>query len=202
MKIWLATFNPGKIREFQTLFDPKFFNFQIAREIPNYSAPEEDGETFEANAKIKGESLFAILNYKDVVIAEDSGLVVDGLNGYPGIFSARYAGPTATDLQNNDKVLKMLKLRSPNNRKAKFVSCVFLKAPDFELCAQAEVQGEISLNMKGNSGFGYDPIFIPEGYTQTIAELGLAIKNKISHRKKATEQLKDQLMLKCPQWFN
>lgn len=201
MKIWLATFNPGKIREFQNLFDPKFFNFQIARDVPSYSAPEEDGETFEANAKIKAESLFAVLNNNEVVIAEDSGLVVEGLSGYPGVHSARYAGLKATDLQNNDKVLKMLKLRSPTHRKAKFVSCIYLKAPGFEICTQGEVTGDIAMSMKGTTGFGYDPIFIPEGYNQTMAELGLAIKNKISHRKKATQALKDLLIDKHPEWF-
>ncbi len=202
MNIWLATFNPGKIREFQSLFDPKQFNFQIAKDVSSYSAPAEDGQTFEDNAKIKAESLFAVLNSKEVVISEDSGLVVEGLNNYPGIFSARYAGPTATDLQNNDKVLKMLKLRSPNNRKAKFVSCIYLKSPEFEICTLGEVQGEISMSMKGQTGFGYDPIFIPEGYSQTMSELGLAVKNKISHRKKSVQMLKDQLIDKRPDWFN
>jgi XTP/dITP diphosphohydrolase len=200
--IWLATFNSGKIREFQTLFDPKHFNFKIAKELANYSAPEETGTTFLENAKLKADSLYSVLNTQQAVIAEDSGLVVEGLNGFPGIFSARYAGDKASDAQNCDKVLKMVKIRTPQMRKAKFVSCLYFKGPDFELHAQGEVHGEISISPRGASGFGYDPIFIPEGYTQTMAELGLAVKNKISHRKLAAQTLKQALLEKSPEWFN
>ncbi len=198
---WLATFNSGKIREFEILFDPLLFKFKIARDVPNYSAPDETGTTFLENAKIKAESLYAVLNNSEPVIAEDSGLVVEGLNGFPGIFSARYAGDKASDAQNCDKVLKMVKIRTPLARKAKFVSCLYFKGPDFEISTIGEVHGEISMGPKGASGFGYDPIFIPEGYDKTMAELGLAIKNKISHRKLATQSLKQALMEKYPEWF-
>lgn len=200
--IWLATFNSGKIREFESLFDPKFFKFKIAKELANYSAPEETGSTFLENAKIKADSLYSVLNNQQPVIAEDSGLVVEGLNGFPGIFSARYAGDKASDAQNCDKVLKMVKIRTPQMRKAKFVSCLYFKGPDFELHTQGEVHGEISISPKGASGFGYDPIFIPEGYSQTMAELGLAVKNKISHRKLAVQSMKQALQEKSPDWFN
>jgi XTP/dITP diphosphohydrolase len=202
MKIWLATFNPGKIREFETLFNKKFFEFKIARDIKSYSPPAETGETFFDNAKIKADSLFEMLNRNEIVIADDSGLCVEGLNNFPGIFSARYAGEKATDLQNNDKVLKMVKLRTPTNRKAKFISQIYIKTPEFEFSAQGELMGTISQSIKGSSGFGYDPIFIPDGYEQTMAELGLAIKNKISHRKKSVQALKDYLVLHKPGWFN
>lgn len=200
--IWLATFNSGKIREFESLFDPQHFKFKIAKELPNYSAPEETGTTFLENAKLKAVSLYSVLNTQQAVIAEDSGLVVEGLNGFPGIFSARYAGDKASDAQNCDKVLKMVKIRTPQMRKAKFVSCLYFKGPDFELHAQGEVHGEISISPKGAYGFGYDPIFIPEGYDQTMAELGLAVKNKISHRKLAVQSLKQALQEKSPQWFD
>lgn len=201
MNFWLATFNTGKVREFESLFDPKLFNFKLAKDVRNYTAPDETGTTFEENAKIKADSLYAVLNNDEPVIAEDSGLIVEGLNGYPGIFSARYAGEKASDLQNCDKVLKMLKIRSPNMRKAKFVSCLYFKSKDFELHTWGEVEGNISLAPHMKSGFGYDPIFIPEGYKVTMSELGPAIKNKISHRKKAVQSLKVALMEKSPEWF-
>lgn len=199
--IWLATFNPGKIREFESLFDPKLFKFKIAKDVPSYSPPDETDTTFLENAKLKAESLYAVLNSSEPVIAEDSGLVVEGLNGYPGIYSARYAGDKASDAQNCDKVLKMVKMRTPTMRKAKFVSCIYFKGPDFELHTMGEVHGEIAITPKGTTGFGYDPIFIPEGYNQTMSELGLAIKNKISHRKIAVQSLKQALQEKSPEWF-
>lgn len=202
MTFWLATFNPGKIREFESLFDPKIFKFKIARDVASYSAPDETGTTFLENAKLKAESLFAVLNNAEPVIAEDSGLVVEGLNNYPGVFSARYAGDSASDAQNSDKVLKMLKIRSPNMRTAKFVSCLYFKSKDFELHTMGEVTGKIAMGPRGSAGFGYDPIFIPDGYEQTMAELGLALKNKISHRKKAVQSFKEALLEKAPHWFN
>jgi XTP/dITP diphosphohydrolase len=202
MNFWLATFNPGKIREFESLFDPKIFKFKIAREVASYSAPEETGTTFLENAKLKAESLFAVLNNAEPVIAEDSGLVIEGLNNYPGVFSARYAGDSASDAQNSDKVLKMLKIRSPNLRTAKFVSCIYFKCAEFELHTFGEVTGKIAMGPRGSTGFGYDPIFIPDGYDQTMAELGLAVKNKISHRKKAVQSFKEALLEKAPHWFN
>lgn len=201
MNIWLATFNPGKIREFEALFDPNFFQFRIAKSVENYTAPEENGTSFKDNAKIKADSLYAVLNTQEPVIAEDSGLVVEGLNGYPGVFSARYAGDNASDIQNSDKVLKMVKIRTPKMRKAKFISCIYFKSKDYELHTIGEVHGQIAISPKGSTGFGYDPIFIPDGYEQTMAELGLAIKNKISHRRNAVQLLKLALQEKSPEWF-
>lgn len=201
MTFWLATFNHGKIKEFESLFDPKFFQFKLAKDAIGYSPPAETGATFIENAKIKAEALFAVINEVAPVLAEDSGLVVEGLGGYPGVFSARYAGDNASDAQNCDKVLKMLKIRSPLNRKAKFVSCIYFKSKDLEFHVQGEVQGTIAQGFRGTSGFGYDPIFIPEGYEQTMSELGLATKNKISHRKKTVQALKEILNDKHSEWF-
>ncbi len=202
MKFWLATFNSGKTREFETLFETSLFQFITAKDVTNYSAPEETGTTFLENAKIKASSLYAVLNNQEPVISEDSGLVVEGLNGYPGIFSARYAGDNASDVQNNDKVLKMVKIRTPKMRRAKFVSCIYFKSNDFELHTVGEVSGSIAMGPKGENGFGYDPIFIPDGYDQTLAELGFAVKNKISHRRNAVHSLKLALLEKSPEWFN
>lgn len=191
--LWIASFNPGKLTEFKRLFADQPFEIKLAKDIPGYQSPAETGESFEANAKIKALSLFKILRQEEWVLAEDSGIMADGLGGIPGVHSARYAGPNASDLLNNDKLLKMIKLRSPLNRKAQYVSCLYLKSPDMEFSVSAELHGQISLSAKGKDGFGYDPIFIPEGYDKTLAELGLGIKNQISHRQKACLAFKQEL---------
>jgi XTP/dITP diphosphohydrolase len=126
------------------------------------------------------------------VIADDSGLVVDQLNGEPGVCSARYSGPNATDLQNNMKLINAVKyLHEPHL--AKYVcSAVFYNGGKY-LTAEGEEKGTIILNAKGVNGFGYDPLFIPENYSLTMAELDPKEKNKISHRAKAFNELKEQL---------
>lgn len=191
--LWIASFNPGKLSEFKRLFTDQKFDIKLAKEIAGYQSPEETGDSFEANAKIKAYSLFKILRQQEWVLAEDSGIMVDGLGGLPGVHSARYAGPNASDLLNNDKLLKMLKLRSALNRKAKYVSCIYVKGPEVEFSVMGELEGDIALSAKGKEGFGYDPIFVPTGYDKTLAELGLGIKNQISHRQKACLALKNEL---------
>ncbi len=191
--LWIASFNPGKLTEFKRLFEQQNFDLRLAKDIAGYESPEETGDTFETNAKIKAYSLFKILRQEEWVLAEDSGIMVDGLGGLPGVHSARYAGPKASDLLNNDKLLKMLKLRSPLNRKAKYVSCIYIKSPDVEFSVFGELEGQIAHSAKGKEGFGYDPIFIPTGYDKTMAELGMGIKNQISHRQKACAALKTEL---------
>lgn len=191
--LWIASFNPGKLGEFKRLFEKQNFNIRLAKEIAGYEPPPETGTTFEENARLKAYSLFKILRQEEWVLAEDSGIMVDGLGGLPGVHSARYAGPHASDLLNNDKLLKMLKLRSALNRKAKYVSCIYIKSPEVEFSVFGELDGNIAQSAKGKDGFGYDPIFIPEGYDKTLAELGLGIKNQISHRQKACSALKNEL---------
>ena len=190
MTIWLATFNLGKIKEFESIFHNFDIQFKLAGEWPHYTSPEETGYTFSENAKIKGESLFSVLSPKEGVLAEDSGLVVEGLNGSPGVYSARYAGEEASDEENNNKVLKALDSQNPDKRNAKFVSFVYFKTPKIQISVQGEVQGQIAPKPCGNSGFGYDPIFIPQGHSHTFAELGTSTKNTMSHRKMALEKLK------------
>ncbi|MCO5113314.1 MAG: RdgB/HAM1 family non-canonical purine NTP pyrophosphatase [Bdellovibrionaceae bacterium] len=191
--LWIASFNPGKLTEFRRLFEQQSFDLRLAKDIAGYESPEETGDTFEANAKIKAYSLFKILRQEEWVLAEDSGIMVEGLGGLPGVHSARYAGPKASDLLNNDKLLKMLKLRSPLNRKAKYVSYIYIKSPDVEFSVFGELEGQIAHSAKGKEGFGYDPIFIPTGFDKTMAELGMGIKNQISHRQKACTALKTEL---------
>ncbi|MAH80815.1 MAG: non-canonical purine NTP pyrophosphatase, RdgB/HAM1 family [Rickettsiales bacterium] len=146
----------------------------------------EDGLTFEQNAIKK---VVAISQLKDdILIADDSGLEVDCLNGRPGVFSARYGGESLTDLQRCEHLLKQIE--HDVNRKARFVCSIALKLPNSSIqTVQGIVEGDLSKEPKGESGFGYDPIFIPSGYDQTFAELGPLVKHSISHRSKALIQV-------------
>lgn len=186
MEIWVATGNAGKVKEFKELL-PGHDIFSI-QDMKSYSSPPETGKTFEDNAKIKAKS-FKSVKPGVWVIGEDSGLEVDGLGGMPGIFSARYAGDNARDVENTSKVLKMLNIRSPGNRKAQFRCVMIAYDPQgVEHKFEGILKGEIAKDMKGTNGFGYDSIFIPEGHTKTFAEMTIQEKNKISHRFQAVSQ--------------
>lgn len=190
MTIWLATFNPGKIKEFQLILHDFKIQFRLASEWSGYCSPEEVGSFFSENAKIKGDSLFSTIFPKEGVLAEDSGLVVEALKGAPGVYSARYAGEKASDWDNNKKVLEMLDSMNLSQRSAKFVSAIYFKNTQVEVSVQGEVQGQIAKQPRGDGGFGYDSIFIPQGYSQTFAELGTSVKNALSHRKEALKRLR------------
>ncbi|MCS6839089.1 MAG: RdgB/HAM1 family non-canonical purine NTP pyrophosphatase [Bdellovibrionaceae bacterium] len=184
MDIWIASFNGGKIRELSALIqrDRPHWVIHHPQEIPGYSAPQETGNTFEENARIKVRSLAAV-KPGHWILGEDSGLVVPGLNGLPGIHSAVYAGPHATDLENVNKLLKMLHLKGVTDRSAFFVCVMVSVDPQGRwLVARGELQGQIAMQPQGKQGFGYDPIFIPKGQTQTLAELGPIFKSQHSHR--------------------
>ncbi len=188
MEIWIATGNSGKLKEFESLLKGKFDKVHSQRELDYYAPPEETGATFKENAEIKARSLKA-LKPQSWVIGEDSGLEVDGLNGIPGVHSARYAGPKATSAENTAKLLKMLQLRSPKNRTAAFRCFMIAISPDGkEYLFEGSLKGEISLAQKGKGGFGYDDVFIPEGRSQTLAEIDFAEKNRLSHRGQATKR--------------
>lgn len=127
-------------------------------------------------------------------MGEDSGLTVDGLGGLPGIHSARYAGPKAADAENVAKLLKMMTIRRVATRKASFVSTIVAYDPSgTEHIYEGALEGEIAPAARGTAGFGYDSVFIPSGETMTLAELGLAYKNKVSHRAKAIAKLIEDL---------
>ncbi len=158
-------------------------------ELSYYSPPPETGKTFVDNARLKARSLKAV-QPGTWVVADDSGLEVDGLGGLPGIHSARYAGDKASDAENVAKLLKMLQIRSPGQRSALFRCVLVAYDPQGnEHVIEEVVKGQIAHAPRGKAGFGYDPIFIPDGYDKTISELGMAIKNQISHRAKAIRSL-------------
>lgn len=194
-QIWIATTNKGKMIEFQTLLSGHGYELHGINELSNYSAPPENGKTFEDNARIKAKSLKA-MRPGTWVIGEDSGIEVVGLNNLPGIHSARYAGEKASDPENNAKILKMVGLRTASNRKAVFKSTIVAYSPDGkEHVVTGEYSGNIAQAAKGKDGFGYDFVFIPDGQTQTLGELGLTFKNKVSHRAQAIRKLAEILKI-------
>lgn len=194
-EIWIATGNKGKLSEFKLLFEkelPPFKIFSIA-DLPTFTPPPENGQSFLDNARIKARSLKAV-KLGVWVMAEDSGLEVEGLGNLPGIHSARYAGPKASDSENIAKLLKMMQIRQLSSRAAHFKCCMVVFSPSGEeMIFNGEMKGQISKTPAGQHGFGYDPVFIPEGETKTLAELGAGYKNKHSHRYKATMALIEKL---------
>ncbi len=189
-EIWFASSNNGKINEMKMLLNRLIgsgaLELHSQAELPVFSQPPENGDSFVANARIKARALKAV-KPGTWVFGEDSGLAVEGLNGLPGIHSARYAGPKAQDMENVAKLLKMMTLKPMSNRNAAFVSVIVAFDPQGqEHVFEGRLEGEISKNARGAQGFGYDPVFVPPGETKTLAELGLAFKNKVSHRAKAT----------------
>jgi XTP/dITP diphosphohydrolase len=190
MEIWIGTTNRGKLSEIRPLLEKDFPQATVHSigELSTYSQPPENGQTYLDNARIKAKSLRA-LKPNSLVIAEDSGLEAEGLGGLPGIHSARYAGPRASDAENNAKLLKMLKIRS-SVRSARFVCQLVAYLPSGEeILTQGVLLGEILQAPRGQMGFGYDPLFVPQGQSQTMAELGYAFKNKESHRAQAVKTL-------------
>ncbi len=191
MKLWLATTNSGKIREISQILENSGIEIHTPSELSFYAAPPENGKTFEENARIKAKSLHSVVP-NDWVLADDSGLEVEGLNNLPGIHSARYAGEKARDSENTAKLLKMLSLKSPTNRKAKFRCVLVLRGPGGkESVFSGELAGEITKAMRGTSGFGYDPVFQPTGEQRTLAEMTAADKNRISHRADALKKVRE-----------
>ena len=185
-KIVLATHNAGKVAEFQTLFEPLNVKIIGAGEV-GLPEPEETEDTFEGNALLKARHACDITAMP--CLADDSGLSVTALNGAPGIYSARWAG------ENKDFDMAMKKvwddIGDNPDKSAQFVAVLALVMPDErEFVARGEVAGEICYPPRGDHGFGYDPMFVPEGETQTFAELGKVGKAKYSHRVRAFEILK------------
>ncbi len=187
-EIIFATGNKGKLQEVRNIFretDIKIFSPADLGKMPDII---EDADTFEGNAWIKAEKIYDI--FGKPVMADDSGLAVDQLDGRPGVFSARYAGENCTYEDNNIKLIEELSYL-PEPHTAKFV-CVAVFYNGFEKhSARGEVSGRIIKKSKGEKGFGYDPIFVPDGYGITMAEMELSEKNSISHRSIAFRKLRE-----------
>lgn len=193
MKIIFATQNAGKTKEVKAIFAQSPFEIISLYDLDNNINIEEHGTTFSENAFIKAKTIYDI--YKEPVVADDSGLEIEQLNGRPGVYSARYAGEYCSYEENNLKVISELKNFSEPHR-AKFVSyAVFYNGKD-EIEAMGELHGQIIKEQRGRNGFGYDPIFIPDGFERTISELSFEEKNKISHRAKSFSELKKALLEK------
>ena len=195
-RLVIATRNPHKTREFAQILGDRY---EVCDLIGSSEIPEvkETGKTFEENAIIKARNASKYLS--DLVVADDSGLEVDALQGAPGIFSARYAGPQASDKENTEKLLAEIARaeRRANRRSARF-RCVLALAEKGGLLQTFEgaAGGTIVRSPRGAAGFGYDPIFVPDGYEQTFAEIQVEEKNRISHRAQAIAQLAEYLAAK------
>lgn len=189
-KILIATKNKGKASEFKGFFAKYGIHtlslLDLPEDIPDI---EETGSTFKENAGLKAEQISA--RFGVPVLADDSGLIIDALDGRPGIYSARYAGEDANDQENISKVMDELKEVPLDERTARFICVLAVARPDKETTfVTGFCEGKIALSEAGTNGFGYDPIFIPEGFTQTMAQLTVEEKAQISHRSQAIIQLK------------
>ncbi len=192
MKILLATKNRGKIEEFGRLFEEFGHEVVSLLDLGEIPSVEEDGATFEENAIKKAKGYAEATGM--AALADDSGLEVDALGGAPGVYSARYAGPSATDADNNRKLLKALEGVPEPERTARFRCVLALYLPDGRLItAHGTCEGLIALEPKGEGGFGYDPIFFVPSKGRTMAELSPEEKNAISHRGRAIERLRPAL---------
>lgn len=189
--VLFASGNRHKTAEIQSLLGSRFVVSDLSSR-PDQTAPEETGDSFEANALIKAEA--AAFSSQTAVLADDSGLEVEALGGAPGIHTARFAGPNATDQQNRDKLLASLEGKSGRHARFVCVLALIVRGKPSQIF-RGEVQGHISHSESGQGGFGYDPIFVPEGYAQSFAELSPEIKNRISHRATADQKLLTSLRL-------
>lgn len=188
MKLVFATHNSNKLKEVQLLL-PKNIIILSLDDIGCTEEIPETGKTLEENAQIKAD--FVTQNYGYPCFADDTGLLVDGLEGKPGVYSARYAGEQKSSEDNMNKLLHQLE--GKNNRQARFKTIVALNLPTEKKQFIGIVEGKITKEKHGDNGFGYDPIFKPNGYDKTFAELPLPEKNKISHRGKAMGKLVNYL---------
>lgn len=191
-EVIIATNNAGKKREFETLFQPYQVRVLSLRDLDEKIDVEETGTTFEENAILKAETVAAIVGKP--VLADDSGLEIDALGGAPGVYSARYAGANSTDDENIDKALQALSTTEEKNRKARFRCVLAIAGPGMKTETFAgSCEGQISMERRGENGFGYDPVFYIPEKGRTMAELSSEEKNAISHRGEALRKLEEKL---------
>jgi XTP/dITP diphosphohydrolase len=197
MQLIVATRNTHKTREIEQILGSGLAVRDLTAH-PEISEITESGTSFEENAKLKAIAVSKKL--PDLVIADDSGLEVEALGGAPGIHSARYAGANASDKERIAKLLrKLAKVNAKSDRRRARFRCVLAVARDGQILATGEgiVNGKIAERPCGSHGFGYDPIFIPDGFEETFAELAEEVKNNISHRAKAIGKLQAKLPRLC-----
>lgn len=185
----IATANPGKFGEIENALQNLPLMLRSLTEFPMVRAPQEDGNSYIENATIKAKYYSEITN--NWALADDSGLEIDALHGEPGILSARF-GSLSSDVERSELILRKLGTIEPQNRTAHFVCVISVANPATAEVHSFEgvVSGQISSSRRGTSGFGYDPIFIPEGYDQTFGELDPDVKSAISHRARALKKVR------------
>lgn len=192
IRLIVATRNAHKAQEIAALLPPLYEVLTLA-DFPQAPEIEENGTSFAENARLKSCGISALL--PGLVLADDSGLCVDALGGAPGVHSARFAGVHGDDAANNRKLLAELSARPGDAPfRARFVCAMSLAEGGRELAAfDGRVEGHITLTPSGKGGFGYDPLFVPEGFEETFADMPAEAKNRISHRSRALRQLLDYL---------
>ena len=193
----VATGNRHKLVEIESILSKVMpgTRFITVAEAGGWDEPEESGDTFEENAFIKAEAAHAATGY--AAIADDSGLAVDALDGMPGVHSARYAGVHGDDAANNAKLLEAMHDVQPAERTARFVSCVAFVNDEERFCGEGFCEGAIGFEPRGDGGFGYDPLFLPEDTPgKTMAELSADEKNAISHRRHALDALAEEIQVR------
>jgi XTP/dITP diphosphohydrolase len=181
--------NRDKARELAVLLEGLPWEVKSLKGFPEVPEPEEDGETYEENAVLKARYYSA--QFGVACVSDDSGLSVDALDGGPGVYSARYAGPEVNYQMNNDKLLDALDGLAWHERTARFVCCAAFVAPGGEPHVEVgTVEGHIAVESFGSNGFGYDPLFVPEGSEETFAEMAAEAKHRVSHRGEAFRKIR------------
>lgn len=192
LEILFATRNPGKVKEFREMLSGLPVIIRTLEEFPGAPEVEEDGESFEENALKKARILCRW--FGGIVVADDSGLEVHALGGAPGVCSARYAGPGASDEENNRKLLSAMAGVAPAERKARFRCLLAMVHPDGrEWLFEGSCEGSIASEIRGTHGFGYDPLFLLPEEGKTFAEIRPEVKNMVSHRARAMAKLRKAL---------
>lgn len=189
MRILVGTNNAGKVRELKSLLADIPVALHSLDEFENIIEPEETGETFAENADLK--AIYYSEKTGLATLADDSGLEVKALNGAPGVYSARYGGKDSSHAEKIAKLLEELENSQSEDRAARFVCVISLTNEKGEIVFQAEgiCDGRIATAPRGENGFGYDPIFIPEGFDETFGELSSEVKSQLSHRAKAIDKI-------------
>lgn len=192
-ELLIATNNAGKIRELTALLSNLPLRLRRLSEFSQIVEVEETGETFAANAELKARLYSRQTNLQ--TLADDSGLEVDALNGAPGVLSARYGGANATDAERNARLLAALNETDDPHRTARFACTIALYEPTTETTKlfSGTCEGRIARHPRGDNGFGYDPLFIPNGYAQTFGELPDELKHQLSHRARALHAVRAYL---------